>query len=69
MKPSLISWNAHGLNDIGKRMKVRNLLRQWKVDIICLQEMKLNFADWCYLFLEGLLEVFYSCGIGGLWRR
>jgi exonuclease III len=42
MKPSIISWNVRGLNEIGKRMKVRNLLRQWKVDIVCLQETKLD---------------------------
>jgi hypothetical protein len=30
MKPSLISWNVRGLNEVGKRLKVRNLLRLWK---------------------------------------
>ena len=42
---------------------MRNLLRQWRVDIVCLQETKLNFisrrdvsslwgchyVDWCYV--------------------
>jgi exonuclease III len=43
-------------------LRVRNLIRQWKADIICLQETKLaiisnnivrsfwgcQFVDWCY---------------------
>jgi exonuclease III len=63
MNPRLISWNVKGLNQRSKRLKIRNLLRQWKADIICLQETKLElisnrimkslwgcqFVDWCYL--------------------
>jgi len=59
-------------------LKVRNLIRQWKADIICLQETKLDFIsnsivrslwgchfiDWCYLA---------SCGVFGdiliMWDR
>jgi len=40
MNPRLISWNVRGLNKGGKRLKIRNLLRQWKADTICLQETK-----------------------------
>jgi hypothetical protein len=29
MKPSLISWNVRGLNEVSKRLKVRNLFRKW----------------------------------------
>jgi len=53
-----------------KQLRVKNLLRQWKTYIICLQETKLEFisdtlvrnlwscpfADWCYLA---------SCGASG----
>jgi len=78
MKPKILSWNVRGLNEGGKRLKVRNLIRQWKADIICLQETKLefisnslvrslwgcHFVDWCYLA---------SCGASGgiliLWDR
>jgi len=62
MKPKILSWNVRGLNEGDKRLKVRNLIRQWKTDIICLQETKLefisnslvrslwccHFVDWCY---------------------
>ncbi|KAF5461248.1 hypothetical protein F2P56_021060 [Juglans regia] len=42
MKPKIVSWNVRGLHDPNKRLQVRNLLRQWKGDIICLQETKLE---------------------------
>ena len=41
MKLKMISWNVRGLNDHQKRLVVRNLLREWKCDIVCLQETKL----------------------------
>ena len=41
MKLKKISWNVRGLNDPQKRLVVRNLLREWKCDIVCLQETKL----------------------------
>jgi exonuclease III len=63
MKPKILSWNVKGLNEGEKRLRVRNLLRQWKANIICLQETGVKFisdtlvrnlwicpfADWCYL--------------------
>jgi exonuclease III len=63
MKPKLLSWNVRGLNDGDKRLRVRNLLREWKVDIVCFQETKLevisrnvirslwgcHHVNWCYL--------------------
>lgn len=33
------------MNEGDKRLRVRNLIRQWKVDIICLQETKLEFIS------------------------
>jgi hypothetical protein len=70
MKPKILSWNVRGLNEGVKRLRARNLLRQWKANIICLQETKLEFipnnivrslwgcpyVDWCYLA---------SCGASG----
>lgn len=44
MKPKLISWNGRGLNDGDKCMRVRNLFKQWKVDIVCFHETKLEVS-------------------------
>jgi hypothetical protein len=41
-EPRLIFWN---MNQGRKRSKVRNLLRQWKADFICLQETKLELIS------------------------
>lgn len=54
MKPKLLSWNVRGLNKGDKRLIVRNLLRRWKVDIICL--------------LESELELISSSVVRSLWR-
>jgi hypothetical protein len=40
MKPKLLSWNVRGLNDRNKWLRVRNLLRELKVDVVCFQETK-----------------------------
>jgi exonuclease III len=45
MNLKIISWNVRGLNDSDKRLRVRNLLRLWKADLICLQETKLGHFD------------------------
>ena len=41
MKLKMVSWNVRGLNDSQKRLVVRNLLREWQCDVVCLQETKL----------------------------
>ena len=41
MKIKMILWNVKGLNDPRKRLVVKNLLRKWKCDVVCLQETKL----------------------------
>ena len=46
MKLKLVSWNVKGLNDPKKRGILRNWLRKWKVDVVCLQETKLDRVDW-----------------------
>ena len=38
----IVSWNVRGLNDGSKRLMVRHLLKQWKADLVCLQETKLQ---------------------------
>lgn len=45
MKPKLISGNVRRLNDFRKHLRVKNLLQQWKVDVVCLQETKLKVAN------------------------
>ena len=45
MKLKMVSWNVRGLNDFQKRLVVRNLLREWKCDVICLQETKIASID------------------------
>ena len=41
MNLKFVSWNVRGLNEQDKRLQVRNLIRKWKADIVCLQETKL----------------------------
>jgi hypothetical protein len=69
---------VRGLNEGDKQFRVRNLLRQWKAYIICLQETKLDliFSSvvqrlWIGVtqLLEGPMVESCLCGIGGLWRR
>ena len=50
MKIKMISWNVRGLNDPRKCLVVKNLLREWKCDVVCLQEMKIcPYVDWAVL--------------------
>ena len=41
MKITMILWNVRCLNDPRKRLVVKNLLRKWKCDVVCLQETKI----------------------------
>uniref|UniRef100_M1BXS4 Endonuclease/exonuclease/phosphatase domain-containing protein n=1 Tax=Solanum tuberosum TaxID=4113 RepID=M1BXS4_SOLTU len=42
MKRKIVSWNVRGLNDQGKKRIVKSHLLDWKADIVCLQETKLE---------------------------
>ncbi len=42
MKLKLLTWNVRGLNDPKKQVVLKNWLRNWKVDVVCLQETKLD---------------------------
>ena len=42
MNLKIISWNVRGLNEWDKRLQVRNLIRNWRLDIVCLQETKME---------------------------
>ena len=41
MKIKMISWNVRDLIDTRKRLVVKNLLWEWKCDVVCLQETKI----------------------------
>jgi hypothetical protein len=47
MKHRILSWNVRGLNDMAKRLRISNLLRVWKVDIVCFQETNLVSMSNC----------------------
>jgi len=42
MQFKLVSWNVRGLNNRDKRRVIKNIMGDWKADIICLQETKLQ---------------------------
>lgn len=62
--------------DAGKRLRISNLLKSWKPDIVCLQETKIEhisigivqglwggpFTGWLILPAIELQEVFSYCG-------
>ena len=45
MSLQLLSWNVRGLNNPQKRDVCRNLLKEWKCDIVYFQETKLSSLD------------------------
>ena len=42
MKLKLLSWNVRGANNPNKRNVIRNFIRSQRVDLVCLQETKLQ---------------------------
>ena len=67
MKHKILTWNVQGLNEGNKRLRIKNLLSKWKVDIVCLQETKLEqitnylvqslwrcpYVEWCHVVSHG----------------
>ena len=45
MNLRIVSWNVRGLNEQDKKLRVRNLIRKWKADIVCLQETKMELIN------------------------
>ena len=78
MNLKILSWNVRGLNDSRKCLIVKNLLREWKCDVICLQETKLAGLDrkmvgnlWSCPFVDwvALDAVHTAGGILLMWDR
>ena len=46
MKLKLLTRNVRGLSDPKKWEVLKSWLRNWKVDVVCLQETKLDKVDW-----------------------
>jgi hypothetical protein len=78
MKHKILSWNVRGLNDRDKHLRISNLIRLWKVDIVCFQKTKMEsmsnwfvhslwdypYVDWCRVDSRGA-----SGGILLMWDR
>ena len=59
MKLKLLSWNVRGANDSNKRKDIKVLIRAQKVDLVCLQETKIqemSFGVVCNLGVGRFLE-------------
>ena len=55
MKIKIISWNVRGVNAPDKRKVIKNFLRSYRVDLVCLQETKVQ---------EMSVELVRSLGVG-----
>ena len=42
MKLKILSWNAREANDRNKKKVIKALIRSQKVDVVCLQETKIQ---------------------------
>ena len=65
MKLKLFSWNVKGANNPDKRNAIRNFIRSQRVDLVCLQEPKIQEMSWHVLAVLGWVD-FMS---GRLWRQ
>ena len=78
MNLKILFWNVRGLHERDKRLQIKNLIRMWRADIICIQETKVelitrgfvrslwgcHYVDWVYLGSLGALG-----GILVMWDR
>ena len=67
MKLKLLSWNVRGANDSSKRKIIKTFIRNQKIDLLCIQETKIQpmsegmvrslgsrrFLDWRALDADG----------------
>jgi exonuclease III len=78
MKLKILSWNVREINELDKRLSIKGLIRDCKVDLVCLMETKMEaitrvvvrslwgcqHVDWCYMGASGA-----SVGILIMWDR
>ena len=71
MKLRLLTWNVRGANNCEKRKVIKALIKKNKVDLVCLQETKIQemsmgiicslevgkFLDWGAVDSKGVLKV------------
>ena len=73
MNLEILSWNVRGLNNPQKRDMVNNLLKEWKCDVVCFQETKLDSVNsavvkslWSSPFVDWeALDAIHTAGGGG----
>ena len=53
----LLSWNVRGLKNPHKRDVVQSLLNEWKCDIVCFQEIKLDST------ISNMVKSLWGCPI------
>ena len=75
MKVKILSWNVRGANDSSKRKVSKTFIRNQRVDLICIQETKMQlmtdsiarslgsrrFLDWKAANAEGALGGIFIC--------
>jgi hypothetical protein len=63
MKPKIVTWSVRGLNELNKRLRIKGLIREWKVDLCACWRQK-----WKSL-LERWFEVYgdVNMWIGVIW--
>ena len=45
MKLKLLSWNVRGANNLDKRKVIKAFIKSQKVDVVCIQETKIQNMD------------------------
>ena len=67
MNLKILTWNVRGLHDQDKRLRIKNLLKEWHANVVCLQETKMEvitsqfvrslwrcrYVDWMFLRSNG----------------
>ena len=81
MKLKRLSWNVRGANNLDKRKIISNFVRSQRVDLVCIQETKIQdlsnacarsfgvgrLHDWKALEAEGAAEVSFCFGTNERW--
>ena len=55
MNLKILFWNVRGLHERDKRLQIKNLIRMWQADIICIQETKME------LITRGFVRSLWGC--------